>query len=190
MVKLVLFNLYVVLLLLASCSYDVVDITHVIDSNLNVTGNLTVDQTIYYNVDFAEAYYNNISNPLIQNLTGVNQWTIMEGFLINHYEGVILNDNNYSIQIVKPSYYKIAAHIAFSGGNSGDYELSVFVNETQNTHCTLYRSTSSSSIGSASFSCIDYYDAGENLTIRVRDTSSPAQNPSFYFINFNMVELI
>lgn len=178
-------------ILLLSCTYDVVEDTHLFTNTINTT-NINVDNVnvlgnISINAHYAEGFYNDINVPIIINFTGANTFATVVGYAVDHSDGISVNG---AATINRSGTYKVAAHIAFSGGNNGDYELSLFVNNVKNNHCSLYRSTSSTAIGSASFSCMDEYSQGDNLTMQIRDTSSPVQSASFYFINFNIFELI
>ena len=136
----------------------------------------------------AAAYYHSYTTPLEFNMSAADTYYNIVGYDILQSYGVIVNETGAIVQ--KKAYYDISASMSFSGGNSGEYEVELFVNGVGQEECVFFRSTQSSAIGSASFRCHKNLDVGDVLMVKVKDITTPVQDIRVYQLNFNMIEMV
>lgn len=138
-------------------------------------------------VHFAEGHYQNYATPLTLTITSTGVYYNVTGYEAITARGI--STSGESVTINKDGWYRLIGTMSFSGGNQGDYETALFVNENERHECSFQRTTSSTAIGDATLACIVQLNNSNRLTMRVKDMTAPAQSVSIYALNFNIVEV-
>lgn len=161
-----------------------------------IVGNLTADNiTITPNGNlngnfsaYAEGYFHSYTSPAVVGITVANKYynisnyTLGEIYLFSPYgKGVYTN---------KSGLYAFTFMFAMQGGNGGDYELELFINETSQPDCATFISTSTTDHVNAVVSCLKILTVGDVLTVRVKDLSAPPQDIEYHQVNMRVVEVI
>ncbi len=152
-----------------------------VDGNMNVTGD------IYTNAHYAQYDYHNDTDPEVIILSVEDQYENITGLHNSYAKGIMPSDGGATIN--RTSMYNLQGSIAFNGGNSGEYQFSLFVNEVAEHACSAMRSTDSNAMGSMSISCLVALNEGDKVRMKVRDTTAPVQNANIYLLTFNMIEV-
>lgn len=145
------------------------------------------DLSVYLGLHYAQGYFQNYSTPYTISISAANVYYNLSNIMDFNSRGII-NTNN-KATIVRDGVYRISGTMSFSGGNSGVYEVELFINDLGHPECTFFRDTSSTARGDASFFCIENLKAGDILNIKVKDISTPAQSINIYAFNFNIFEI-
>lgn len=137
---------------------------------------------------FAEGHYQSYATPIEINVTSQGVYyniTGYESFLLRGFTTALTG-----VRCNKNGVYRLVGTMSFYGGNSGDYEVALFVNGAEKHECAFQRSTSSNAIGDATLTCIQTLNSGDLLNMRVKDMSAPAQDIYIHALNFNIVEVV
>ena len=163
-----LFSILILTLFLTGCSDDYI----IINSNpydSAVFGELVGRNIGETNIISKDVYYNVI------NLTC--------GHSLN------INCSNSELIIIEPGYYRIGSQFAFNDGANTEFHLALGINENRNEHCHTQRKLGTGGdVGSASFTCIDYLNTSDALTIMIENVIN-TNNPSIQSINLNLVKI-
>ncbi len=136
---------------------------------------------------YAEGFYQSYDTPIYINTTVTDVYYNITGFTLDKYYGFIVGTNDLIIE--HTGLYKVSVGMSFSGGNGAEYETELFINNVGKEECVFFRTTSSTLIGDAGFSCILNLEENDNLIIKVKDFSSPPKPIFIYRLNFNIVEI-
>ena len=136
---------------------------------------------------YAEGFYQSYDTPIYINTTVTDVYYNVTGFTLDKYYGFVIDNN--AVMTTHKGLYKISAAMSFSGGNGAEYEAELFINGVGKEECVFFRSTSSTLIGDAGFSCIMQLEENDHLIMKVKDFSSPPKPISIYRLNFNIVEI-
>ena len=136
---------------------------------------------------FAEGHYQDYSIPLTITISAANTYYNVTGYESFFLKG-IYGDGD-AVIINKTGIYRLIATMSFNGGNAGDYETALFVNGAERHKCSFQRTTSSNAIGDATLSCILSLNKSNQLVMKIKDISPPAQNINIYSLNFNIMEV-
>lgn len=139
-------------------------------------------------MSFAEGFYHSYDTPIVVDLVTENVYVNITGFALNDTYQIDTLGN--AIRINHDSYYLINGMMSYSGGNSGEYEVELFVNDVGQEDCVFFTSTSNVDKDTGGFSCILRLFYGDTLVVKVKDISAPVQDFSIYQLNFNIVEII
>jgi len=147
-----------------------------------VAGTWVCSQTAY-----AEGYYHSYTTPIAITIGTADVYYNITGFVLNNSNQFITD--RYYIETTKSGLYFISASMSFNGGNGGEYEVELFKNGTSQPDCSFFRTTSTTAIGDAGFTCLKYIEAGSELIMKIKDLSPPAQSVSIQRLNFNIIEV-
>ena len=136
---------------------------------------------------WAQGYFHDYYSPIQVHFTAADTYAN-----ISVYENITASqfivDGN-SVEAQKTGLYKFSLSMSFNGGNGGEYELELFVNDIKKEQCTFFMSTSTTEIRHASFVCILPITQGDHLILKAKDTTAPAQDIWYYQLNMNTVEI-
>lgn len=136
---------------------------------------------------FAEGNYHNQSGPLVVSIPVFDTYYNISGFSLDIASGFYQSSN--VVVVINEGYYLVNFGVSFTGGSGGLYEFELFVNEEDTDTCGTYRSTSNNAIGFTGFSCIYYFEAGDYLSIRVKDQNNPPSDIEIIDFNTNIVSI-
>jgi len=120
-------------------------------------------------------------------ITSINTYENITGLTEGELKGVTYSNDTLIIQ--KAGTYSINSQFSFNDGDNTEYHLSLGKNGNRLKHCHAQRKIGTGGdVGSASFTCIDMFDVGDNLTIMVENVDN-TNNPDIQSINLNVVRL-
>lgn len=138
-------------------------------------------------IHYGEAYYHDYITQLTINIDSAGVYYNISGFSLDDNYGIINHGNQR--EITKDALYSILGTMSFHGGNGGEYEVELFVNDVGQDDCAFFRTTSTSNLGDATLSCLKQLSIGDHLNIRVKDLSAPPQDIDITAFNFKIVEV-
>jgi len=140
------------------------------------------------NITYAEVFYHSYTTPLVITISAADTYYNITGFEYGIVNG-FTNTTAYNTIVMKNATYKVCSQASFSGGNSGEYEFELHKNDIPLPHCAFFRSTSTNNLGNAMMCCLENFKKNDELTMRIKDISAPAQSINLYQLNFNIVEV-
>lgn len=166
-----------------------------VSNNVSIGGNLSIDGSsnttgIVYQSNISKAYaqtdYHNETDPLVIDLITEDVYENITGLHLAHNNSIHINGQ---ATIDKTGMYHLTGSVSFSGGNQGLYRYNLFVNNQEEHACGSIRTTSTTQIGSISINCLVHLVEGDQVNMRIKDTTSPVQDVNIYTLTFNMVEI-
>ena len=137
---------------------------------------------------YAEAYFHSYESPVEMTLGSTGLYYNITNFTMNGYYGLVPSKNG--INVMKQANYKISLLLTFQGGNNGDYEIELFINDVSEPKCATFQTTSAGAHNNAVINCIMNLSVNDHLDVRIKDMYNPAQDISYHQLNFNMVEIV
>lgn len=154
---------------------------------LLVDGNLNITENIFTNAHYAQYDLHNLTDPELVRLTVEDQYENITGLSNTYSKGI--TPYNGGAKINRTSMYHLTGSISFNGGNSGEYQFNLFVNDVAEDACGSLRSTDTSAKGVMSINCLIQLNADDLVKMKVRDTTAPVQDANIYLLTFNMIEV-
>lgn len=145
---------------------------------------ITTGETTHY----AEGYYHSYDSPFLVDIVAADTYYNITNMTIDNSNGIITQD--FSVKITKAATYRVIGTMSFSGGNGGEYELELFVNDEEQEDCAFLRTTNTTAIGDATLACIIDLNVNDLLVMKIKDISALPQDVSVYALNFNIVEVV
>jgi len=136
---------------------------------------------------YGEAYYHNYTDAFYIEITNADEYYNITGFSLDDNYGII--DLGNQRKITKTGLYAIWGTMSFRGGNGGEYEVELFVNDIAQPDCAFFRTTNTNAIGDASLSCIKSLNASDLVNMRIKDISAAPQDIYIDAFNFKIIEV-
>lgn len=139
-------------------------------------------------VYYIQAYFaSNNTNPYTISIGTTNQYYNLTVWQPSSIYGLEFYLDG--IKITKADTYRLSSSISFTGGNGGNYDFTLFINNVPKKVCGQGLTASGTNVGNMAFSCILDLNVDDYLTFRVKDAGNPAQDIQVYRANLNLVEL-
>ena len=168
--------------------YEIVDYD-VFSSGDNSSWNETYSNTLYCsssNIAFAEVQGHligetQLSEDVYSNITNLS---------LGSYKLFTFNTSgNHELIVGLSGTYSVTAHLSFDGSANSEYHLSLGVNGIRDSHCHARRKIGTGNdVGSVSFTCLDFFDLNDALTIMVENVDNDGEI-NVRDINLNLVRI-
>jgi hypothetical protein len=138
-------------------------------------------------ISYAEGYYHDYDTPIEINISSADVYYNITGFALDNVRAFDTLGN--SVRARHEGIYSVLGTMSFRGGNGGEYEVELFINDVGQEECVFFRTTSTNAIGDASLSCIIALEVNDVLIMKIKDLSAPAQDVEIDQLNFKIVEI-
>ncbi len=168
-------------------------------ADLNVTGNVTADYYIGNGSQLtglapfpearhhAEMYWNSTnSTQLTIEINAVDTDVNITGLLEGEHVGMT-TDNDGVVTINKSDYYLMLLSMSFESSPSSEFEVNIAINGQDDKHCEGHMETSA--VENLGINCIEYLNAGDQITVDIRDESNPPRDVDIHSYNFVILEI-
>ena len=123
----------------------------------------------------------------ILNLPLASTYYNVTGLSLGHINDITYLDSTLTIE--KNGTYSINGGFSFTGSSNTEYHIALGVNGIRLNHCHAERKIGTGSdVGNAGFTCIDYFNVNDVLTVMVENSDS-AKSVTIHDINLNVVRV-
>lgn len=157
------------------------------EGDLNVVGDLNINENFYGNQIYGEDYNKadagfetvNLVNPdeyvrvTRLNAGSLNGFTVADGNLVAVYGGV----------------YQVNGSLSIGASGLSEYGIKGFVNDTGQDNCYAHGHLSASQVDNLNFTCFVRLTVGQNFNVRIDDHSNPVNDPTLYSMNVNLLRV-
>lgn len=117
-------------------------------------------------------------------VTAKNLYENVTGLIIGDYNYVNLTNSSFIIQ--KAGYYATNGQFSFSDGANTEFHLAIGLNGVRQQDCHTERKLGTGGdVGSASFTCISYYNVSDILTLMVENVDN-VNDIEIHSLNLNI----
>jgi len=135
---------------------------------------------------YAEGYFHSYADPANIEIPTSNVYVKIMNFTMDEIYGFVSTIEG--IDTTKAGTYSLTFSLAMQGGNGGNYEIELFINNASQPDCATFITTSVVAHQAAVVSCLKTLAVGDMLDVRVKDISSPAKNIQYHQLNFKIIE--